>query len=53
MMPEVIVKLHAFETLADAARVADDIRNSGTVNYTDASGSTVNVTVGDVSVENA
>lgn len=52
-MPEVLVRLHAFESLEDAARAADDIRNSGTVNYTDASGSTVNVTVGDVSVENA
>jgi hypothetical protein len=39
---------------ADAAqRVADDITNSGDINYTDASGSTVNVSVGDVTVESA
>lgn len=52
-MPEVLVKLHTFANLENAVRTADDIRNSGTVNYTDASGSTVNVTVGDVSVDNA
>lgn len=38
-------------SLADAVRVADDIRNSGSVSYVDAEGATVNVTVGDVSVE--
>jgi hypothetical protein len=48
----VILKLHAFDSMEDATRVADDIRNAGTVSYTDNSGSTVNVTVGDVTVEN-
>lgn len=50
-MPEVIMKLHKLASSEDAARVVDDIRNSGEISYVDASGSTVNVTVGDVSVE--
>jgi hypothetical protein len=33
-----------------AQQVADEIRAAGTINYTDATGSTVNVTVDDVSV---
>ena len=48
---EVVVKLHPFNDAADANRVADDIKNRGTVSYTDNSGSTVNVEVGDVTVE--
>jgi hypothetical protein len=51
-MPEVKLTLHRYDDLEQAMRVADDIRNSGSVSYTDNSGSTVNVTVGDVSVEN-
>jgi len=50
-MATVNLQLHRFESLTDAVRVADDIRNSGTVSYTDASGSTVNVSVGEVTVE--
>lgn len=50
-MADVILKLHPFADLASAAKVADDIRNSGTVNYTDNTGATVTVNVGDVSVE--
>lgn len=50
-MPDVTLKLHPFNSMEDATRVADDIRNSGEISYTDASGSTVNVTVGDVTVE--
>jgi len=50
-MPRVVLTLHAFDNLADATRVADDIRNQGSVSYVDNSGSTVNVTVGDVTVE--
>jgi hypothetical protein len=52
-MKEVILRLHKFGSEEDAVRVADDIRLAGEVSYTDASGSTVNVTVGDVTVENA
>ena len=50
-MPTVQVTLHPFDNMADAARVADDIRNTGAVSYTDNSGSTVNVTVGDVTIK--
>jgi len=49
-MAKISLELGA-ESLKDAVRIADDIRNAGTVSYVDASGSTVNVTVGDVSVE--
>lgn len=52
-MADVLVRLKNFESAEAAQRVADEIGNSGGINYTDASGSTVNVTVGDVSVENA
>jgi hypothetical protein len=52
-MPDVILRLHSFGDMQDATRTADDIRAAGSVNYTDASGSTVNVTVGDVTVENS
>jgi hypothetical protein len=50
MTHQVILTLHPFDKVDDAMRVADDIRNTGTVSYTDNSGSTVNVTVGDVAV---
>jgi hypothetical protein len=52
-MPNVTLRLqlHRFDTMEDATKVADDIRTAGEVNYTDATGSTVNVTVGDVTVE--
>jgi hypothetical protein len=50
-MPNVTLRLHRFDTMEDATKVADDIRAAGEVKYTDASGSTVNVTVGDVTVE--
>jgi uncharacterized cupin superfamily protein len=49
---DVKLTLHRFEEMEEAAKVADDIRAAGSVSYTDASGSTVNVTVGDVTVEN-
>ena len=52
-MAEVRISLHQFDDLEQAMKTADDIRNSGSVSYTDNSGSTVNVTVGDVTVENA
>lgn len=51
-MPSVNLKLQRFDDMGDAIRVADDIRNRGEVSYVDASGSTVNVSVGNVSVEN-
>ena len=51
-MPEVSLKLHRFDDLEEATNVADGIRAAGSVTYTDASGSTVNVSVGDVTVEN-
>jgi len=51
-MAAVNVELGPFDDLEKAAKVADDIRNLGSISYTDASGSTVNVTVGDVTVEN-
>jgi hypothetical protein len=47
-----MIRLHPFGSDDDAARVADDIRNRGEVSYVDASGSTVSVTVGDVTVNN-
>ena len=49
-MKKVLLALHPF-TDEKAQTVADDIRNRGDIYYTDASGSTVNVTVGDVTVE--
>lgn len=51
-MPHVILKLQKFEDLGDATRAADDIRNRGEISYVDNSGSTVNLTVGDVTVDN-
>jgi len=50
-MAEITLKLHPFEDMSKAVEVADDIRNSGTVAYTDATGATVTVNVGDVTVE--
>jgi hypothetical protein len=50
-LSKIILTLHPFGS-EEAARVADDIRNKGEVSYVDNSGSTVNVTVGDVTVEN-
>jgi hypothetical protein len=47
---DITIKLHPF-TDDTAYRAADDIRAAGTISYTDNSGSTVNVTVGDVTVE--
>lgn len=52
-MPEVSLTLHQFASLKEATKVADDIRNRGEVSYVDASGSTVSVSVGDVTVNNA
>lgn len=52
-MADVILRLQKFEDMGDAIRVADDIRNRGEVSYVDNSGSTVNVSVGNVTVENA
>ena len=52
-MQNVMLKLRTFESGEDAQRVADDIRNRGTISYVDASGSTVNVEVGDVTVSDA
>ena len=51
-MPEVSLKLHRFDDLEEATNIADGIREAGEINFTDASGSTVNVSVGDVTVEN-
>ena len=51
-MASVLVRLKNFESPEAAAKVADEIANSGGIHYTDASGSEVNVTVGDVTVEN-
>jgi hypothetical protein len=52
MMTDVLVRLQA-ENLKAAVQLADDIRAAGNLTYTDNSGSTVNVTVGDVTVDNA
>jgi hypothetical protein len=52
-MPDVSLRLHQFDDLEQATKTADDIRNAGTISYTDNSGSTVNVSVGDVTVDNA
>jgi hypothetical protein len=46
----VSVRLQAFNDAGDANRVADDIRDTGTVSYTDATGSTVNASVRDITV---
>jgi hypothetical protein len=51
-MPNVLLKLHRFDDMESATQTADDIRSAGNVSYTDNSGSTVNVTVDDVTVEN-
>jgi hypothetical protein len=51
-MAGVLVRLGA-ATAEEAQAMAQQIRNQGTINYTDASGSTVNVEVGDVTVEDS
>jgi hypothetical protein len=51
-MSDVVIRLHKFADRERADQVAEDIKNAGDITYTDASGSTVNVTVGDVTVEN-
>lgn len=50
-MPDVSIRLHPFANMERAVKVAEDIRNSGTVKYIDAEGSEVTVNVGDVTVE--
>jgi len=50
-MSEVVIRLQKFADRERADQVADEIKNAGDISYTDASGSTVNVTVGDVTVE--
>lgn len=50
-MANVNIGLHRFENLQAATQTADDIRAAGSVSYVDAEGATVNVTVGDVTVE--
>ena len=52
-MADVLVRLKNFESEEAAQAMADAIGQAGGINYTDASGSTVNVTVGNVSVENS
>lgn len=52
-MVSILVRLKNFESPEAASRVAEDIMNAGGIHYTDASGSEVNVTVGDVTVESA
>lgn len=52
-LASIVLRLHPFGSPEEAARVADDIRLAGSVSYADNSGSTVNVTVGDVTVENS
>jgi hypothetical protein len=52
-MPDVVLKLHQFDSIEAAMKTADDIRNAGSVNYVDTDGGDVNVTVSDVTVENA
>jgi hypothetical protein len=49
-MANVILRLR-LDGVQNAAQVADDIRTAGTINYTDATGSTVNVQVDDVTIE--
>ena len=51
-MSDVLIRLQNFESLEAATKAADDIANSGGITYVDqSSGDTVNVTVGDVTVE--
>lgn len=52
-MADVLVRLQKFIDEEAAEQTANDIRNAGDIHYTDASGAEVNVTVGDVTVENA
>lgn len=51
-MTDVLVRLQA-ASLDQAEQMAAAIQEAGSVEYTDNSGSTVNVTIGDVSVENS
>ena len=52
-MTDVLVRLKNFESLESATKTADAIANAGGISYVDeSSGDTVNVTVGDVTVEN-
>lgn len=53
-MPDIILRLHPFADRDHAEKVATSLKEAGTVNYIDASsGDTVNVTVGDVTVEDS
>ena len=52
-MASILVRLKNFDSLESANRTAEDIANAGGIHYTDADGAEVNVTVGDVTVENA
>ncbi|HWI67247.1 MAG TPA: hypothetical protein VNS88_02510 [Nitrospiraceae bacterium] len=52
-MAEVLIRLQKFLEPEDAQKAADEIRNVGSLNYINASGDTVNLTVGNVTVENA
>ena len=50
-MPEVVLRLHQFDSEGDANQTAEDIRARGGITYVNAEGSEVSVTVGDVTVE--
>lgn len=52
-MADVVVRLHSFASNEDAVKTAEDIRQAGTMNYKSTEGGDVNVTVGDVTVEQA
>lgn len=53
-MSSVLIRLRNIETPEAAEKLAEAIRNSGGIRYTEIdTGDDVNVTVGDVSVENA
>jgi len=53
MAKKVILVLHAFGDDEKAVAVAEDIRNRGEISYTDNSGSSVSVTVGEITVEDS
>lgn len=53
-MSSVLIRLRNIESLEAAEKLAEAIRNSGGIRYTEIdTGDDVNVTVGDVSVDNA
>ena len=50
-MPDITLRLHPFADAEHAEAVAEDIKKAGSIQFVDAEGATVNVSVGDVTVE--